>query len=153
MKLSDLVIPTNVPKIEHVKWEWYEGYYDGPLSGVVTIPSPDGDVIAGHPVRVYRLAVAVEENDNYHIEGDPLDHWYRRYVVIEHDNITMTEIFNRHALFCKYVGNHMNIDQETGKRKLGDLKPTEEWKKYYDIAHTWDYIDDTQGIAVGWFYR
>jgi hypothetical protein len=120
-----------------VKMLWHSGYWDGPLSGYVSL-----DDVPGYWVD------CIDEDYNPHQESiEPecirectkykggrkccLILYDRLYLVYKLDEQQKEIILNNHDLFQKYVGTHADYDSQ-GQRHH-NVNPEADWKSYYDV--------------------
>jgi hypothetical protein len=89
---------------------WHSGWYDGPLNGIALCDGREHwfeAVDFEHAPAVYRYEL-------YPLSDDEIEH--------------EREI---HACFREHVGGHTDYD-ENGKRIWGELRPREQWQRFYD---------------------
>jgi hypothetical protein len=123
-----------VPRIERsaVRLLWHAGYWDGPRSGMLEY--------AGE--ACWFEVVAESEEDG---EG-----WSRRFAVIRLTPEQHAEELRWHELFRRHVGEHTDYDAEGGRR-LGALRPREEWGLFYEAQRQRIPRDLSRNEVLGWF--
>lgn len=131
----DEPLPKKLSKVEGVKWLWAHMYYDGPISGMVSVP--------GEPDPMWADMI-----DEYCGDNCP---FYRRYKIVRVSKEALTEERERHALFTKHVGTYFDYTIPRGQWKT---HPQAEWDHYWDVypvkdADKWG--TRTNGDVIGWF--
>lgn len=128
---------------DEVRWLYYSGFYDGPLSGRVAV--------ATEQVWASRFEECQHWDDSEENENDRVCGWYRRYRLIRLTPEADAEEARRHALFREMVGDHWEI-REDGSRARFDPSLKPDWHGYYDLAKEWPTWEPL-GELVGWFER
>jgi len=121
----------NHPNLSNkIKILWHEDYYDGPVSGYVTLNGNEG---------YYVSCMATEW---------PAEHCDRRlYLVFRLDTAQTSHVKQEHSLFQEFVGTH--TDYDSNGRRTGSVKPEENWSKFYDRVRP-DIHPLTDSQIVGW---
>jgi hypothetical protein len=122
----------NVPR-NAVRLLWHSDFWDGPRSGMLEL---DGE-------RCWFEVVA--ENDD-----EPLRGWYRRFVVVRLTPAQLAEEERWHELFRENVGGHTDYGA-SGTRPVGDLRPREQWREFYDAYERRQPLDLSDNEVLGWF--
>jgi len=91
---------------------WHCGFWDGPLSGICLFNGRK------HWFRIAAAEVDSEENRIFEI------------IYLTDDQIRLEE--ERHVVWVENVGCHCDYD-EFNKRPIGNIKPSEKWRNFYDL--------------------
>lgn len=110
--------------------KWHHNFYDGFLSGVCEI----------HNKKYWFQKFEDSKNSEL---------WYRRFLLIELNQISMENVLIQHSDFQKYVGYH--TDYNDNKREVGKLHPQEMWKSFYDKYTSKMEVDLTGATIIGYF--
>jgi len=117
-----------------VRLLWYGDYWDGPIDGLLSFRGEQ---------CWFEL---VTEN-----EGD-LGEWYRRFVILRLTPERLAEEARWHDLFRKHVGTHADYD-ENGRAMRGELRPRDEWHKFYEPFQRRIPRAFSDNEVLGWFER
>lgn len=121
-----------------IKPLWHAGYWDGPINGLCQLKNG-------------RRAWFDVANDF----GDSI----RIYAVTALSDAELEVIERNHRLFQEHVGNHTEYeyDEESERyyRKVGELKPRDKWRSFYDTAEdrakSWALVKVEDPELLGWF--
>lgn len=145
--------PEDVHQFTDVRWRYFSGFYDGPLSGMVWVGN--GEFIVGEPVYEPLWAECYDEC-TWYPDDDQADlpspcSFYRRYKLIRLTPESAAAEKECHDLFVKHVGDHWEIDEYGNRKALAErqVKPQNEWHKFYDAYK--DKPVEHVGEVVGWF--
>lgn len=123
---------SQVPR-DSVRLLWHSDFWDGPRSGVL---ESNGE-------RCWFEVIA--ENQDEDLRG-----WYRRFVIVRLTPEQLAEECKWHELFCEKVGVHTDYDA-SGTRRLGNLRPREQWREFYEAYEARRPLDLAENEVLGWF--
>ena len=111
------------PELTGAEWLYANGWYDGPLDGMVT-----------HSGRELYASILEEDDDGR-----------RTYALRVLDEDSLAYERQKHADFCEFVGNHWSFEKNCSH----EVKPQSEWHKFYD-KYDWKTHRKLTGKLVGW---
>ncbi len=120
-----------LPRIERadVKLLWADGYWDGPLSGVLLYQG-----------REYWFQMILDLVDDEFVD-------YRKYAIVELTDDQLGEEEYWHNLFREMVADYSD---ENGHLGTG-VKPQETWDTYYEARAEAKPREYSTNPVIGWF--
>lgn len=145
--------PAVGPYVEGVRWRYYSGYYDGPLSGMVVLP--DGAEAWAQCIEEcscprWNDDELTDEEMDEAADEPPVHGFYRRYQLTTLSPEAAATEAERHADFRRWVGEHTDIGED-GRREVGAVHPRETHHLFYD---KWSKRNDARtenGTPLGWW--
>ena len=133
-----------------IKLLWNSGYWDGATSGMCEVkgekywfdmvPSVKGEVLGEMELELFSKDFNEEDFDRV-----------RFYYVYKLPDEIIVNLVQQHELFKQYVGCHTDYD-DNNIRSIGNLKPEEERKKFYDNKESIDIKPHLiRENRIGWF--
>jgi hypothetical protein len=123
---------------------WHDGYYDGPLNGILLYAEKI------HWFQIFYPLRTDERRDRVDEEGISWNDYFVRYLVIQLSEEQIKEEKYWHELLQQRIGTNTDYDKD-GRRIQSELKPKEMQDEYYELAKTRNPRDLSNNLIVGWF--